>query len=151
MKTLFAEDHGLLMIGAQGEKNATQVIFDLSKWIREFGLGSAHLTVRPAGDLFAYPAKLSRSDAQATWLIGPEWTATSGEGACQLIWYTADVVVKTAVWQTYVRPALGESNAAAPGLLSGHLEQVQALVDRAEAAAKAAERYADLLKRGGGT
>ena len=149
MRGVEANDHGLIVIGTQGENNATQVVFRLDKMIRDYGPGIAQLTVRPAGELFAYPAAIKQDGERAVWQVGEEWTVHAGEGACQLVWRTDNAVVKSSTWTTYLRSDLRGSNDAAPDRFAGYLAQIQAAAARAEAAALAAERYAESVMRGG--
>ena len=149
MRVVEANDQSLIVIGTQGENNATQVVFHLDKLIRDYGPGIAQLTVRPAGEIYAYPAPIQQDGTRAVWLVGEEWTVHAGEGACQLVWVANNAVIKSSVWTTYLRSDLRGGNDAVPDKFAGHLAQIQAAAARAEAAALAAERYAESIVRGG--
>jgi len=130
-----------LLLGRQGEHGATQVVFDLSGYIRTYGDGVAQLVVKRPGDPLEYAAVLTQEDDKAMWDIGPEWTQNAGQGYCYLHWFVDDDHVKSDTFKTLVR----ESKSAcvdAPEPQTGYLDQVLAAGAKAGKAAEGAEKSA---------
>lgn len=145
MNIVKADASGRIVLGRQGENNVTQVLFDISGFIREFGSGVAQLAVQLPKYSKTYAAPVEQDEYTATWTVGAEWLTTEGAGQCQLSWYVNDKVAKTKNFQTYVFSSIG-TGTEAPEPYEGYLEQVQqagaqamAAAERAEEAAKRAE------------
>ncbi len=130
-------------LGKRGEQNATQVEFDLSGFIRDHGEGVAQLTVRRPGDSKEYAADLERRGNCAYWVIGPEWTATDGQGRCELSWFVGDDIIAKdiIIKRTTVGESMGVSSTPATAPEQAYLTKVQSAGARATAAADRAEGY----------
>lgn len=123
-------------LGKRGEQNATQVDFDLSSFIRDFGDGVPGLTVRRPGDSKEYAANLERRGDTAVWTIGAEWTATDGQGKCELSWFVGEDTIAKDMrsWRTAVAESMGtgEGTPAAPEMAYlAKIQQAGAQVERA--------------------
>ena len=123
-------------LGYRGERDVTQVVFDLTDFIKTFGEGVAQLTVRRSGDPKEYAAAIEQNGNTAVWTVGAEWTAVDGSGYCQLSWYVGDRLAKSVTYKTRVQASMGESNETAPEPQAGYLAQVQAAGAQAVAADK---------------
>ena len=42
--------NGEIVLGKRGEKNAVCVVFDITEWISEYGVGNVHLIYQRNGD-----------------------------------------------------------------------------------------------------
>ena len=123
-------------LGYRGERDVTQVMFDLTDLIKTFGEGVAQLTVRRSGDPKEYAAAIEQNGNSAVWTVGAEWTAVDGSGSCQLSWYVGDRLAKSVTYKTRVQASMGESNETAPEPQTGYLAQVQEAGAQAVAAEK---------------
>lgn len=125
-------------LGKRGEQNATQVEFDLSSFIRDFGEGVPGLTVRRPGDSKEYAANLERRGNTAVWTIGAEWTATDGQGRCELSWFVGeDTIAKdTRSWHTAVTESMGAGGGSPTAPEMAYLAKIQQAGTRAEQAAE---------------
>lgn len=139
-----------ILLGRQGEHGATQVVFDLSGYIRTYGDGVAQLAVKRPGDPVEYAAVLTQEGDNATWEIGPEWTAIHGQGYCYLHWFVDDDHVKSDKYKTLVQ----ESKSACvdvPEPQTGYLDQVLGAASKvtklAEQAAGDAAKVINVAKR----
>lgn len=135
-------------LGKKGEKNAVQVEFDLGGFIRDHGDGSAQLTVRRPGDNKDYAVTPERVGDTAVWTIGPEWTATDGQGKCELNWFVGeDTVAKDQrTWRTAVQDSLGEGNGTPAAPEQAYLTQVQAAGAKVEQTARQVETTASEMR-----
>lgn len=137
MRTIKADLTQPLLLGKQGEHGVAQVVFDLSGYIRTYGDGVAQLIVKRPTDPLEYPGVLTRTGNTATWEIGLEWTEFSGQGWCQVNWYTDDDLAKSDRYKTLVQEAMGVTDAPEPH--QGYLDQVLASQAKAESAAQQAK------------
>ena len=134
-----------ILLGRQGEHGATQVVFDLSGYIRTYGDGVAQLAVKRAGDPMEYVAVLTQVGDTAMWEIGPEWTERAGQGYCYLHWFVDDDHAKTDKYKTFVQ----ESKSACvdvPEPQTGYLDQVLGAGTKAAKAAESAELAAEEVR-----
>ena len=118
MRVIQANNTETINIGRQLENLATEVVFDLSNWIAEFGDGEAALIVRRVGDSNIYPVSLERQDSEAIWKVtnaDTELAQKGRYGRCELRWYVGDVLAKSNIWKLYVEPSMtGQSGTVPP-------------------------------------
>lgn len=108
MRQIIAQNDVIVIkLGRRAETNVTQVTFDLSELITEFGDGTATLMVKRPIDTIVYPAEIQRNENTLTWTVTDIDTAFSGQGACELFWYVGEALAKTVVYQTYVSNDIG--------------------------------------------
>ena len=130
-----------ILLGRQGEHGVTQIVFDLSGYVKKYGDGVAQLTVKRSSDPLEYAVWPERVENTAVWEIGAEWTQNAGQGYCYLHWFVDDDHAKFGPFKTMVR----ESNSAcdAPEPQAGYLDQVVSAGTQAVKASEQAKRYAE--------
>lgn len=97
-------------IGYEGENVVTEIIFDLSLWVSEYGLGGATLLVQRHGDIAAYPVSLTLDGTETTWTITKTDTAKVGRGAIQLVYTAGEKIKKTPIYTTVCSNSLDDSD-----------------------------------------
>lgn len=97
-------------IGYEGENVVTEIIFDLSLWVSEYGLGGVTLLVIRHGDTDAYPVPLMIEDGVASWSITRVDTAKVGRGAIQLKYVVGEKIKKSPIYTTSCSNALDDSD-----------------------------------------
>ena len=145
MKKIYADNRMTLDIGRQGENLARQIIFDLSDWMAEYGLGVAELIAQRPGEEAPYPVAVRREDTFVLWDLTSADTAVAGSyGRCELRWYVGQVLVKSRIWRTWVEPAM-----ATPGDTPPEPEQgwVNKVLEAGTSAKEAAERAEEAAKK----
>ena len=97
-----SERQNPLYLGRQGENLVTEIVFDLTDLIEEYGAGvPVVLHRRPLDDL-PYEAALTIEDETATWSVSVTDTAQPGEGYAELQWYADDAVALSQVYKTRI-------------------------------------------------
>lgn len=124
-----------IILGRQGEHGVTQVLFDLSWYIKTYGDGVAQLTVKRPGDPLEYMGVVTRDGTTAVWEIGAEWTEIHGQGYCYLHWHVDNDHAKTDTYKTMVYESRSACDAPEPQ--KGYLDRI---VDAGLQAVKAEER-----------
>lgn len=116
-----------ILLGKRGERNAVQVEFDLSGFIRDFGEGVPGLTVRRPGDSKEYAASLERRGSTAVWVVGAEWTATDGQGKCELSWFVGEDTTAKDMrsWHTTVQESMGTGEGSPTAPEQAYLAKIQ--------------------------
>lgn len=141
MKTInvnVADTVSVLDLGRRGETGVTEVVFDLSAWLEEFGAGTAALYVRRPDDAAAYPVALTIEDGSAAWAVSNTDTNVKGYGAAELVLSSDGVVKKSAVWPIYVGCDIGQPTGSPPDPYESWLETLTALGAQAQEDAQAA-------------
>lgn len=138
MRVVKAELSQPILLGRQGEHGVTQVVFDLSGYIKTYGDGVAQLTVKRPGDQQEYMGVLTQTGTTAVWEIGPEWTELAGQGYCYLHWHVDDDHAKPVVYKTMVQESQSACDAPEPQV--GYLDRVETLGAQAVRAAESAEK-----------
>lgn len=94
-------------LGRQGENEVSQVVFDVSELITDYGSGTAVVVVRRPTEITTYQHDDTvQSGDTVTWTVSSADTEIEGNGNVQLFWMVNDAVAKTITYQTYVEPAL---------------------------------------------
>ena len=129
------------VIGHVRENEVTQIVFDLSTWISEYGLGTVALSVMRQGDLVPYPVSIAIVGGKATWTVSATDTAKCGRIKAQLTYYVGTKRKKSNIYVLRVRESLAE-NGQAPEPYESWLEVLQELTaetaDNAESARQSA-------------
>lgn len=96
-----------VVIGHAGENGATQIAFDLSGWIGEYGDGGevTLLLCRP-NEKTAYPKTVAREDACAVWTVDSADTGIAGIGKAELRYSVGDTLVKSGIWRVKILPSV---------------------------------------------
>lgn len=97
-----------LPIGRLGENIATTVVFDVSKWIEEFGSGNfTVLNRRPTEPAsHTYPCQCTLEDGKLHWIVHQADLFYEGKGQCEVIFTQGERVAKSVVFTTVVGHAL---------------------------------------------
>lgn len=128
-------------IGVVGENLSRVVVWDIGRWIADYGEGYAMLMAKRPVDEAPYPVPLVQSGNQALWRVRDVDLFAAGEGECQLSYAAGgQVVARTPVYKTLACRAI-EGNPEDPenpgeGWVS---EILQAGKDAQEGAAQAAQ------------
>lgn len=128
-------------IGNRGENLVTRICFDISAWREEYGDGNVTALLQRKGDLQPYVVELQVDEDIATWLVTSTDTGVEGIGQFELQFFVDEVLKKSGVWKTYVRPALGK--AGDTPLAPGGIEVMTELAAEAQASADAARHSAE--------
>lgn len=85
--TIYAKSGTTIHIGRVGENLATEVVFDISKWIEEYaeyGQGFASLVIQQNGE--TYPQFTTLEGTNIIWTVTNSNTASAGMGKCELFY-----------------------------------------------------------------
>ena len=107
----------VLQVGYQGENEVTDVLFDLSSWITEFGEGVAQLRVKRPGNSEdeSYVLSLTITDGKAVWTVSETDTANKGNGKVQLSYLVGNIVKKAVIYPYKVgKSIVGADNPVDP-------------------------------------
>jgi len=129
------------IIGHVRENEVTQLVFDLSAWISEYGLGTVALSVMRQGDLAPYPVPIAIADGKATWTISATDTAKHGRVKAQLSYMVGTKVKKTNVYTLSTKESL-PVDGDAPEAYETWLEILQTMTAETSANAESARQYA---------
>ena len=143
MQVIHANPHEPIPLGRQGEHLARRIAFDLSGWQKQYGQGTARLIHQRQEDLYPYPVVTVQEDGSVLWDV----TRTDTDQVCrygraELRYFVGDAVVKSAVYQTRVDPAMAPPTAEAP---QAGMDWIERLL---EAAASAEETAAQVTASG---
>ena len=135
-----------LAIGKRGENLATEIRFDFSSWLEEFGEGRVELYARRCGDENAYPVTVTVDGTTAVWTLTATDTHVVGYGTAEFVWVAGETVVKSVVFGTIVEPDIGQPTDTPPEPYESWLDTLtelaadtQEYAERAETAEEAAE------------
>jgi len=129
-------------IGHVRENEVTQIVFDLSAWIAEYGLGTVALSVMRQGDLRPYPVPIAIVDGKATWTISATDTAKRGRIKAQLSYMVGTKVKKTNVYTLSTKESL-PVDGDAPEAYETWLEILQTMTAETAANAQTATEAAE--------
>ena len=129
------------IIGHVRENEVTQLVFDLSAWISEYGLGTVALSVMRQGDHVPYPVPIAIVDGKATWTISATDTAKHGRIKAQLSYMVGTKVKKTNVYTLLTKESL-PVDGDAPEAYETWLEILQGMTAGTSANAENARQYA---------
>lgn len=130
------------IIGHVRENEVTQIVFDLSAWIAEYGLGTVALSVMRQGDLVSYPVPIAIAGGKATWTISATDTAKHGRIKAQLSYMVGTKVKKTNVYILSTKESL-PVDGDAPEAYETWLEILQTMTAETAANAQTATEAAE--------
>ena len=107
----------VLQVGYQGENEVTDVLFDISSWITEFGEGVAQLRVKRPGNSEdeSYVLSLPITDGKAVWTVSETDTFNKGNGKVQLSYLVGNIVKKAVIYPYKVgKSIVGADNPVDP-------------------------------------
>lgn len=125
-------ERSILRIGKSLENGVTSVRFDIRKWVKALGVGTAVVLHQRANDTEAYPVSSTMSNGIVTWVVSSADTAYAGYGRCELQYIVDDALVKSKIWKTLTLESLEEGTEAPDpesGWVADLLEKVQEMVD----------------------
>lgn len=109
---------GIIELGVQGDKEADGIEFDITPWVKDYGLGTAYIYNQPRTYRAPYFKELQITSSddvyKATWIFDDADTAKDGEGACQLVYVKDNVVKRTPAYVTVTAKSLGEATGKIP-------------------------------------
>lgn len=100
----------IIGLGRAGENKARRIIFDLSPWISEYGMGTVSLLVRRAYEEEPYPVVVDVVDDKAVWVVTAADTTQEGFGQAELSWSVGATIVKSAVFTTHVGEVIEDAD-----------------------------------------
>lgn len=141
MKTITASPGIVLSLGREGENAVRQIIFDITDWHSEFGKnGVVTLLAQRPGEAEPYPVAVTVSGSSVTWPVSAADTAKPGVyGQAELQYRIGDVVVKSAIWRTFIADSLGTPSPTPPDPQQAWVDQV---LDAAQQASVSADTSA---------
>ena len=80
-------------IGVQGENDARTVVFDIHKWIEDYGNGSALLVHQRPGDAEPYPVTTTQKAGTVEWSVQQADIIAGAPGRAQLSYQVGDNIV----------------------------------------------------------
>ena len=80
-------------IGVQGENDARTVVFDIHKWIEDYGNGSALLVHQRPGDAEPYPVTTAQKAGTVEWSVQQADIIAGAPGRAQLSYQVGDNIV----------------------------------------------------------
>lgn len=145
-----ANSNSVLHIGRVGENNATKVVFDISKWIEEYGNGEVSLVIEQNGVISLIgtidPA-LQFEGNKVTWLVSDAFTKMENRGKCELYYSIDNVKVKSALFDIVVTKSLDGYEEVAPTPYDGWINQLLDASGKVSGAVEAAKRAEDAAKK----
>ena len=145
-----ANSNTVLHIGRVGENNATKVVFDISKWIEEYGNGEVSLVIEQNGVISLIgtidPA-LQFEGNKVTWLVSDAFTKMENRGKCELYYSIDNVKVKSVLFDIVVTKSLDGYEEVAPTPYDGWINQLLDASGKVSGAVEAAGRAEDAAER----
>lgn len=145
-----ANSNRVLHIGRVGENNATKVVFDISKWIEEYGNGEVSLVIEQNGVISLIgttdPA-LQFEGNKVTWLVSDAFTKMENRGRCELYYSIDNVKVKSVLFDIVVTKSLDGYEEVAPTPYDGWINQLLDASGKVSGAVEAAKRAEDAAKK----
>ena len=145
-----ANSNTVLHIGRVGENNATKIVFDISKWIEEYGNGEVSLVIEQNGVISLIgtidPA-LQFEGNKVTWLVSDAFTKMENRGKCELYYSIDNVKVKSALFDIVVTKSLDGYEEVTPTPYDGWINQLLDASGKVSGAVEAAKRAEDAADR----
>ena len=88
-------------IGVQGENDARTVVFDISRWIEDYGNGSALLVHQRPGDAEPYPVTTAQKAGTVEWTVQQADIIAGAPGRAQLSYQVGEnIVARSPIYMT---------------------------------------------------
>ena len=88
-------------IGVQGENDARTVVFDIHKWIEDYGNGSALLVHQRPGDAEPYPVTTAQKAGTVEWTVQQADIIAGAPGRAQLSYQVGEnIVARSPIYMT---------------------------------------------------
>lgn len=137
-------------IGVQGENDARTVVFDIHKWIEDYGNGSALLVHQRPGDAEPYPVTTAQKAGTVEWTVQQADIIAGAPGRAQLSYQVGEnIVARSPIYLTIAADEITNTTLAdydpAESWLNAILGAVQEagdITDEVQAAKNAAAQAA---------
>lgn len=126
-------------LGREGTRGVRRVIYDFTRWVREYGGGVVQLIVQRPGESQPYPIALIYEGDTAIWEINSADTATPGEGKCEWQYYVGDKLEKSEIYTTVIVDSLADPTDEAPDRYDIWMEALLEVASVAEMHKRGAE------------
>lgn len=126
-------------LGREGTRGVRRVIFDSTRWVREYGEGVVQLIVQRPGESQPYPIALIYEDDTAIWEVNSADTAIPGEGKCEWQYYVGDKLEKSEIYTTVIVDSLADPTDEAPDRYDIWMEALLEVASEAEKHKRGAE------------
>lgn len=151
--TVSESSSSLIDIGRQGEREARQVVFDLSWMAENFGDGTAALLHQRSQDGLPYQVDAVQDGNTLTWTVTDTDTAFVGYGKAEIRWMVGEALAKTVTYKTRVAESItGDTEIPDPyqswydAMVEAVTEDIEDIVDE-----KIADVSATVTASGDGT
>ena len=145
-----ANSSSVLHIGRVGENNATKIVFDISKWVEEYGEGKVTLVIEQNGVISLIgttdPALQFESN-KVTWLVSNAFTKMENRGKCELYYSIDNVKVKSVLFDIVVTKSLDGYEEVTPTPYDGWINQLLDAAGEVSGAIEYAERAEEAAKK----
>lgn len=111
-------------LGRQGENDITEIIFDYSGLVEEYGEGTLSCIVQRKKTDDPYPTILTADNHMATWSVSSTDTAYAGTGKIQLSYMVAEQIKKSIIYKTKVEPSILPTSEEPPEPIKNYLDQM---------------------------
>lgn len=111
-------------LGRQGENDITEIVFDYSGLVEEYGEGTLSCIVQRKKTDDPYPTILTVEDHMATWSVSSTDTAYAGTGKIQLSYMVDEQIKKSIIYKTKVEPSILPTSEEPPDPIKNYLDQM---------------------------
>lgn len=139
MIDIYARRGERVALGREGTRGVRRVIFDYTRWRRDFGEGVVQLIVQRPGEKETYPIALVYEDDLAIWELNSADTAVPGEGKCEWQYYVGDKLEKSEIYTTIICDSLADPTDEPPDSYDVWLEALLGVASEAELHRRGAE------------
>lgn len=103
-------------IGFEGENDARTIVFDISRWIEDYGNGTALLVHQRPGDAEPYPCATEQKAGTIEWAVQQADLVTGGYGRAQISYKVGDnIVARSPIYKTVACASISAAEAGEPG------------------------------------
>ena len=111
-------------LGRQGENDITEIVFDYSGLVEEYGEGTLSCIVQRKKTDDPYPTILTVDNHMATWSVSSTDTAYAGTGKIQLSYMVDEQIKKSIIYKTKVEPSILPTSEEPPEPIKNYLDQM---------------------------
>ena len=111
-------------IGRQGENDITEIMFDYSGLVEEYGEGTLSCIVQRKKTDDPYPTILTAENHIATWNVSSVDTAYAGTGKIQLSYVVDEQIKKSIIYKIKVEPSILPTSEDPPEPIKNYLDQI---------------------------
>ena len=111
-------------LGRQGENDITEIVFDYSGLVEEYGEGTLSCIVQRKKTDDPYPTILTAENHMATWMVSSVDTAYAGTGKIQLSYMVDEQIKKSIIYKIKVEPSILPTSEDPPEPIKNYLDQM---------------------------